>query len=167
MISGTRMTDGCHYCEGRPSVRLPTGTPRERARFTPVLELHDPELVGKCIELHLHSRIGAEEFVQTVRLIVDPLSREVCNGGPAGVRIVDLIERPPGWPELYAVKGSALPGAYDTRDRLIVGAYPEFIRVVPPYIENGQEVAGGRCVFRATVSIAGIWTWTYAPPERK
>lgn len=160
MNTGTRMTDGCHYCEGRSSVTLPTGASRAQARFTPVLDLRDPRLADLCIELHLHGRNGADELIQTVRLTVDPTVdpqiREVLGSALSGVRIVALYETPPGWPaELRTVICSRLPGGSFIDYRLALGEIPEFCYEFPP----DATTNGGVDMFNATVPIAAMWTY--------
>lgn len=155
MSSATRMEYGCPHCPGRFAQDLPTGARKEQARYAVVLELRNPELAGRCLELHLHGWYCGEEHIQTVRLAIDPQSRETRSGAPTGVRIIALYEKPPEWPAIRTVRGSRLPGEEFVLNRLTVGACPEFCYDVPP----DSETSGGDGTLVALVPITAMWTY--------
>mgnify|MGYP001567833257 CR=1 FL=1 len=160
MSNGTRMVYGCPNCKGRFSEELPIGVQAEHARFKVDVDLHDPELAGQCLEIHLHGRSGKDVLIQTVRLMVDPYSYESSNGEPAGVRITAHYQQPPEWPVVQTIKGSRLLGGQFSFARLVIGAIPEFCYDVPP----DEETAGGAGVLIVTVPITAMWI--YAPSAR-
>lgn len=141
-------------CRGCSATALPTGAPVAQAKQRELIDLSDPALAGQCIELHLHGWDAGAEIILTLRFSVNPQGNMGEASKVGEFPIAALYEKPPHWPPLRSIFGSAGGGFAHRPHYLLVGGYPWFRCVRPIKVRakrNDLHITG--------IPITAMWTY--------